>query len=50
LHDEEIWVVDVELDGLEELLDGLKRRLMSVEEILGEGADSNLSRKKKKKG
>ena len=35
LHDEKVWIVDVELDALEEILDTLLSRLVAVEEVLG---------------
>ena len=44
LHDEEIGVVDVQLHALEERLNGLLRRLMPVEEVLGDIGDGNLRR------
>jgi hypothetical protein len=42
LHDKEIRIVDVQLDGLKELLDEDLRRLVSVDEILGEVGKSDL--------
>lgn len=42
LHDQEVWIVDVELDALEQRLDGMLLRLMSVEEILGYVREGNL--------
>ena len=35
LHDEEVGIVDIELDALEEVLDTLWGRLVTVEEIPG---------------
>jgi hypothetical protein len=42
LHDEKVRIVDVELNGLEELLDELLRRLVAVHEVLGEVRKSDL--------
>lgn len=42
LHDEEVGVVDVELHGLEEVLDILEGRLVAIEKILGHIANSDL--------
>ena len=35
LHDEEVGIVDIELDALEEVLDTLLGRLVTIEEVLG---------------
>lgn len=42
LHDEKVWVVDVELDGLEEVLDGLLLGAVAVDEVLALAAHHNL--------
>lgn len=44
LHDEEVGVVDVQLHRLEEVLNRLKRRLVTVEQIFGHIADRDLTR------
>ena len=43
LHDQEIWVIDVELDGLEEVLQGLKGGFMAIEKVFGNIPNGDLS-------
>jgi hypothetical protein len=43
LHDEEIWVVDIQLDGLEEILNCMLLRSVSVDEIFRRPAQHDLS-------
>lgn len=44
MHDEEIGVIDVELNGLEEVLESLESGFMPVEEIFGDIADRDLQK------
>jgi hypothetical protein len=44
LHDEEIWVVDVELDRLEEVLNRLLLRAVTVDQVFGSPAEHDLPR------
>ena len=44
MHDEEVWVVDVQLDGLEEVLDRLLLGAVSVDEVLARAPQDDLSR------
>ena len=43
MHDEEIGVVDVELDGLEEILHRLLLRTMAIDEIFARAAQDYLA-------
>ena len=43
MHDEEIWVVDVELDRLEEVLDRLLLGAVAVDEVFARPTQDDLS-------
>lgn len=34
LHNQEVWVIDIKLDGLKEVLKGLQGGFMAVQEVL----------------
>lgn len=44
MHDEEIGVVDVELNGLEEVLESLESGFMPVEKVFRDIADRDLQK------
>jgi len=43
LHDEEVWIVDVQLDGLEEVLHSMLLSAMPVYQVLARASQYNLS-------
>jgi hypothetical protein len=43
LHDQEIWVIDVELDTLEDSLDDILLGFVTVQKVFGDIGESNLT-------